>query len=83
MTKKAIDLSSQKVLAVGNTKTYTLTDKDHRTYSAFMMLTADTVTVSNGVDSISLVVAINEEVPLGGDYTTIISTLDNTLVFLY
>jgi len=77
------DIGSGQVLNVGNAYTYTVTAANHAQYGGFMLTTAATVVVSDGVDSISLTLAANEEVPLNSTITTIVGTVDNVVVFLY
>lgn len=83
MTKQ-IAFGSQQVLNVGNSRTYTITQADRDKYASFFLLTAATVTVTViGGASLALVLAPNEEVILGEDITTIVSMVDNIVVFQY
>jgi len=77
------DIGSGQALNVGNSYTYTVTAANHAQYGGFMLTTGASVTVSDGVDSILLTLLANEEVPLNSTITTIVGTVDNTLVFLY
>ena len=81
--KRMYDIASGKVLNVGNSYTYTVLDADKAKYSGFFLTAAGSVTISDGVASVLLTLAANEEVPLNNTTTTIVETSDNTLVFLY
>jgi hypothetical protein len=77
------DLASGKTLNVGNSYTYTVTAADQAAYSGFFVTTGDTITVSDGVNSVALVLAANEPVTLNGAVTSIVGTVDNVVVFTY
>lgn len=77
------DIASGKALNVGNAYTYTVLDADKAAYSGFFLTAADTITVSDGVASVALTLAANEEVLLNNKTTTIVGTLTNVLVFQY
>lgn len=81
--EKMYDIASGQILNLGNAYTYTVTAADKAAYSAFILTTGASVTVSDGVASVGLTLAANEECPLNNATTTIVGTVDNVIVFLY
>lgn len=77
------DIASGKVLNLGNAYTYTILAADKVAYSGFFLTAAASVVVSDGVDSITLTLAANEEVLLNNTTATIVGTVDNVIVFQY
>jgi len=80
---KVIDVTNAQPLNVGNSYTYTVLDADKAAYSAFSPVVAATITISDGTNSLALPLEAYEEVQLNSTITTIVGTVDNTIVFLY
>ena len=77
------DIGSGKALNLGNSYTYTVLAADKVAYSGFFLTTGASVVVSDGINTITLTLAANEEVLLNSKTTTIVGTADNVIVFLY
>ena len=80
--ERMYDIGSEKVLNVGNSYTYTIVAGD-AVYGGFFLTAAGSITVSDGVNSISLTLAANEEVLLNKNITTLVETADNSIIFQY
>lgn len=78
-----LDMRSAQTLNVGNSRTYTILPADRLAYASFIVTAGDTVTISDGTASVILTLAANEEVLLNNSITTIVSTIDNVLVFQF
>ena len=76
----SFDLSN--VITTAAATPYVVTAADQKAYKAFFVTTGDSITLSDGTNSLGITVVANEVVELNGTVTSITTGAINKLVFI-